>query len=706
MVEGWSTVQVANLPLETTRGELENVFSELGPIKKCFVLKPKEGKKSNLGFVTFAMSGDCKAAAEREDLELGGNTLKLTVKPDKKDWNAEKPAKQFTASSIAKNKARLIVRNLSFKADEDALQNLFSKHGQVVDVNILKKADGRMVGCAFVEFKKVTEATNALKDLNSSQMLGRTIAVDWAVPKEVFNDKKKEEGVKEETVVKEEIKEEDVTAEEEEEDEDNERVSEWIKEEDGEEVEEDSDEEEGDGDEDQNEEDIEEEEEQEVKKPAHNLKAGHDIGEGKTVFIRNLSYDSEEHELKALMEEFFGRVAFAKLVVDKVMGHPRGTAFVKFLRKEDAAKAIHEASPEGEQGIFLAGRRLQVMLAQNKEEVQEKQKAREEEKKEGKDQRNLYLAREGMVREGTQAAEGVSASDMAKRKVVEKQKKHLLKNLNMFVSSTRLCIRNLPPNVDDSKLKSLIVKNVPKTAKVTECRVMRDLAAGTSGGKKAPSKEYAFVSFEKHLDALAALRNVNNNPTVFTKDRRPIVEFSIENRKALLARQKRLEKSREKNPNISEEKKKKLLPSKKMSVKADKSKQGEESGSVQADKNQFSGLTSDPKQKGLPSHSGAKVRTNREKPKISRKDLRKREEERKNPKLKQKRKNADILKENLEASTGPPDPKKAKKEKKKQKKASSEALKEKESEKKFASLVGQYKSTLQNNSEVRKKWFE
>ena len=65
------------------------------------------------------------------------------------------------------------MRNLSFKADEDALQNLFSKHGQVVDVNILKKADGRMVGCAFVEFKKVTEATNALKDLNSSQMLGR-----------------------------------------------------------------------------------------------------------------------------------------------------------------------------------------------------------------------------------------------------------------------------------------------------------------------------------------------------------------------------------------------------------------------------------------------------------------------------------------------------------------------------------------------------
>merc|ERR1712107_636222 len=135
--------------------------------------------------------------------------------------------------------------------------------------------------------------------------------------------------------------------------------------------------------------------------------------------------------------------------------------------------------------------------------------------------------------------------------------------------------------------------------------------------------------------------------------------------------------------NISEEKKKKLLPaSKKLSVKADKTKPGEG-----AEKNQFSGLTSDPKQKGAAPHSGAKVRTNREKPKISRKDLRKREEERKNPKLKQKRKNADILKENLETTNGPPDPKKAKKEKKKAKKISAEALKEKEVKRNLPALL-------------------
>ena len=43
--------------------------------------------------------------------------MKLTVKPDKKDWNAEKPSKQFTASSIAKNKVLMVDSNKIFLAD-------------------------------------------------------------------------------------------------------------------------------------------------------------------------------------------------------------------------------------------------------------------------------------------------------------------------------------------------------------------------------------------------------------------------------------------------------------------------------------------------------------------------------------------------------------------------------------------------------------
>lgn len=38
------------------------------------------------------------------------------------------------------------------------------------------------------------------------------------------------------------------------------------------------------------------------------------------------------------------------------------------------------------------------------------------------DQRNLYLAKEGVILEGSPAAEGVSSHEMFKRQVVEKKK--------------------------------------------------------------------------------------------------------------------------------------------------------------------------------------------------------------------------------------------------------------------------------------------
>ena len=85
------------------------------------------------------------------------NSLLLALR---KVWNSERPVVEGgrDRSSIAKNKARLIIRNLSFKADEASLRSHFEELGEVVDVNILRKPDGRMVGCAFVEYKKVLQS--------------------------------------------------------------------------------------------------------------------------------------------------------------------------------------------------------------------------------------------------------------------------------------------------------------------------------------------------------------------------------------------------------------------------------------------------------------------------------------------------------------------------------------------------------------------
>lgn len=57
---------------------------------------------------------------------------------------------------------------------------------------------------------------------------------------------------------------------------------------------------------------------------------------------------------------------------------------------------------------------------------------------------------------------------------------------------------------------------------------------GRSGDRKlGKSKGFGFVEYAEHRHALAALRQLNNNPSVFSAERRPIVEFSVENKMAL-----------------------------------------------------------------------------------------------------------------------------------------------------------------------------
>lgn len=89
-------------------------------------------------------------------------------------------------NSIASYSKRLFVRNISFKVDEDSLRAHFQELGEVVHVNIPRRPDGSLVGCAFVQYKKMLQATEALKDCNDSQLLGRTITVDWALPKHLY----------------------------------------------------------------------------------------------------------------------------------------------------------------------------------------------------------------------------------------------------------------------------------------------------------------------------------------------------------------------------------------------------------------------------------------------------------------------------------------------------------------------------------------
>ncbi|KAL5104219.1 RNA-binding protein 28 [Taenia crassiceps] len=268
-----------------------------------------------------------------------------------------------------------------------------------------------------------------------------------------------------------------------------------------------------------------------------------DTAEGRTIFIRNVSFDADEDSLHQFLANF-GKLIFVKIVKDKLTQHPRGTAFAKFESKADAESILLQASkPENAHRFVYAGRLLTLSLAVSREEalkIKELRSGEEVSCHGNAGGRNLHLARIGLIRPGSRAAEEMTYKEAAMREAVARAKEAKLRNPSIFISPLRLCVRNIPLNVDDRILRQACQKIAGPSSRITECRVMRDLKSGVEHSK---SLGYAFVAFEEHGDALKALHALNNNSTILGGNRKPIVEFSLENSKALERKRRRAEKS-------------------------------------------------------------------------------------------------------------------------------------------------------------------
>ena len=121
----------------------------------------------------------------------------------------------------------------------------------------------------------------------------------------------------------------------------------------------DKDRDDGDDDDDDNDDDAQNDADDDVENEGEDKYRGHkptlqtgkpkqstDVKEGKTLFIRNVSFDSTEEALQELFEQF-GGIEYCKLVVDKRTGHSKGMAFVKFKTTESAEQCLQETSDEG-----------------------------------------------------------------------------------------------------------------------------------------------------------------------------------------------------------------------------------------------------------------------------------------------------------------------------------------------------------------------
>ena len=81
--------------------------------------------------------------------------------------------------------AKLFVGGLAYSMTDDELRDLFAGLGTVESAKVIIDRDtGRSKGFGFVEMSSDEEAQAAIKQLDKSQVAGRTIVVNEARPQE------------------------------------------------------------------------------------------------------------------------------------------------------------------------------------------------------------------------------------------------------------------------------------------------------------------------------------------------------------------------------------------------------------------------------------------------------------------------------------------------------------------------------------------
>ena len=203
--------------------------------------------------------------------------------------------------------------------------------------------------------------------------------------------------------------------------------------------------------------------------------------------------------------------------------------------------------------ITLNGRVLNVVRAVDKKSAASLLEAGQH-KREREDRRNVYLMREGVIFPDSPAAAAILPSELSKRQASYSARRALLaRNPSLFISKTRLSIRNLPLKVDEKELRGLGVKAIQKFKNevkegkrahlsteeqaegwdkrvfVKQAKIIRSKDRVDATTQQLRSKGYGFLEYSTHAHALAALRWMNNNPALFGEKKCLIVEFSVEN---------------------------------------------------------------------------------------------------------------------------------------------------------------------------------
>ena len=592
---------VRGLSDSVTSEALTSFFSQSYPLKHAtVVLDPSTKKSKGYGFVTFADVEDTHSAREKlNGALLEGQRLRVKLAEPRQrqiigrtfdDGNLERsrPIRQEPKNQPP---PKLIVRNLPWTIKKpDDLSHLFRSYGKVKHAIIPNKKPGLSAGFGFVVLRGRKNAERALIGMNGREVGGRTLAVDWAVEREVWEDLQSagQPALDQNPTVDGSITGQAVDIE----------SAAVVANEDAK----------GSHADDQTREDLSDDSaaltDEETLNDYHEMdsRPGNTDRNTSSLFVRNLPFSVNDDVLKEHFKAF-GAVRYARVVLDQLSERPKGTGFVCFYNSEDADKCLQESPrtqpapnqqlSSGKGSAFikqslledtstdqcgrftLDGRVLQVTRAVDRTEARRLtfagnnfRDARD------KDRRRLYLLSEGTVPSGTPLYDQLSHSEIKMREDSARQRQTLIRsNPTLHLSLTRLSVRNLPRSIDSKDLKALAREAAVGFAKDVKAGSRRQLSKeelarggdemkkaeknrkakgkgivkqakvifeGREGGKVAEdsgagrSRGYGFIEYSSHRWALMGLRWLNGHALAPSRGTSSLTTVEKEREKRLI----------------------------------------------------------------------------------------------------------------------------------------------------------------------------
>lgn len=182
------TVVVGGLTNEVNLKDLKKFCAKFGKVENIeFPVKDRSEPTAFVRYIDYRNA--IRAVQKIPGMKVKKSNVLSTVLLTKED---QRPSKRML------EKARLIIRNLSFKCEESELMEAFSKYGKVFNVHIPTKiVNGNTVntGFAFVQFNNPANSKVAMEDMNMKEIKGRKVVVDWAVGKEEYGAEKNKMGL-------------------------------------------------------------------------------------------------------------------------------------------------------------------------------------------------------------------------------------------------------------------------------------------------------------------------------------------------------------------------------------------------------------------------------------------------------------------------------------------------------------------------------